>query len=177
MYEETCAIAAACGYLNILQYARENIVDREMKGRVQICCDNTHTYTVTMETPTIPTLLRLSLCNASSMENLDILRLVASFVGPKYYRYFALISKSFHAAYRQEFPNETTTDLNASTVEHAKICRIEFLNRVPYSYYRLSYSAAASGSIPAMQYLRSERMPWDERTCAIAAKNGHLHVL
>ena len=57
----------------------------------------------------------------SPMQNLDLLRLVVSFI-PKHYRFIAVISKRFHAAYIQEFPMDTETMLNAYNVEIAKIC-------------------------------------------------------
>ena len=58
----------------------------------------------------------------SILENMDIFRLVVSFVGAKHYLFIALISQSFHAAYKQAFPKDTETKLNASTAEYAKIC-------------------------------------------------------
>ena len=113
----------------------------------------------------------------SPMENMDILRLVVSFIGPKHYRFMAVISQSFHAAYKQEFPKDKTTKLSASNVECAKICWEEMKMLSTNQQYQMSSSAAAFGSVPAMQYLRSVHCKWDERTCALAAKNGHLNVL
>ena len=88
--------------------------------------------TITMAIPSvvkaIPTVPVVSLSSdtlkspsVSPMQNLDLLRLVVSFL-PKHYRFIAVISKSFHAAYIQEFPKDTGTILNAYNVEIAKIC-------------------------------------------------------
>ena len=60
----------------------------------------------------------ITLSFVSPMENVDVLRLVVSFIGPKHYRFIAVISQSFYTAYAQEFPNDTETELNASTVEY-----------------------------------------------------------
>ena len=112
----------------------------------------------------------------SPMENMDLLRLVVSFL-PKHYRFIAVISKSFHAAYIQEFPKDTGTILNAYNVEIAKICWEELKRPSTRQQYQLSRTAAFYGSLPAMQYLRSMRCYWDEWACAYAATNGHLHIL
>ena len=78
----------------------------------------------------------------SPMDNVDILRLVVSFIGQKHYRFIAIISQSFHSAYAQEFPKDTTTKLNASTIEYAKICWEELKQPVENQQYILSHSAA-----------------------------------
>ena len=54
----------------------------------------------------------------SILENMDIFRLMVSFVGAKHYLFIALISQSFHVAYKQAFPKDTETKLNA----HRRIC-------------------------------------------------------
>ena len=114
----------------------------------------------------------------SPLENVDLLRLVVSLIGRKHYRFIAVISKSFHAAYLQEFPkNTTTTSLNASTAGYARICWEDLKYPSKRQQCKLSYSAARFGSVSAMQYLCSVRCNWDEDTCANAAKNGHLNVL
>ena len=111
------------------------------------------------------------------MENVDLLRLVVSFVGPKHYRFIAMISQKFHAAYTQEFPDDTETELNASTKEYAKICWEDLEYPSVYQQYKLSLSAACFGSLSAMQYLHSVDCDWDENICAFAALIGHLHIL
>ena len=151
----------------------------------EITTMNTHTITTSTYTvPVIPPTLTVSWDDASKpqlvspMENVDILRLVVSFIGPKNYQFIAVISKNFHAAYQQEFPmDSTTTKLNASTIEFAKICWEELKHPLPRQQYRLTDSAARFGSLPAMQYLRSVGCRWDQWTCSNAAQNGHLHIL
>ena len=92
--------------------------------------------------------------------------------GPKQYRFIAMISKKFHTAYVQEFPEDTETMLNASTVEFATICWEE--SRFQYNLFA---SAAFFGSKPVMKYLRSVHCYWNEKTCSYAAKSGRLNVL
>ena len=114
----------------------------------------------------------------SPMDNVDVLRMVVSFIGYKHYRFIAVISQSFHAAYVQEFPNDTETRLDASTEEYAKICWKELKHPISFRLQcRLSSSASAFGSLPAMQYLRSIGCQWNDKTCTYAAMNGHLNVL
>ena len=131
--------------------------------------------------------LPLSSCNAltppqvSPMENLDVLRMVVSFVGNKNYRFVATVSQSFHAAYIQEFPKDRETKVNASTVEFARICWEEMSDLMYYNltnlHRQLICSAAIFGNLPAMQYLRSVGCDWDKKTCESAAENGHLNIL
>ena len=88
----------------------------------------THTRTIAIAAPTETIALAISSdititpLEVSPLENVDVLRLVVSFVGRKQYRFIATISQSFHAAYVQEFPKDKKTVLNASTIEFAKIC-------------------------------------------------------
>jgi hypothetical protein len=58
------------------------------------------------------------------MENLDdlLLATIISFVGCNQYRFVAAISKRLEAAYRNIFPDNKIKYMNASTMEHAKIC-------------------------------------------------------
>ena len=106
--------------------------------------------------------------------NVDILRLVISFIGPKHYRFIAVISQSFHMAYKQEFPNDTETNVNASTVAYAKICWEDFTHHMQC---QLARSAASFGNLAAMKYLHSVGCYLSANTCTKAARNGHLNVL
>ena len=142
-------------------------------------------HTVASAIVSIP--LPLSSCNAltppqvSPMENVDVLRMVVTFVGNKNYRFVATISQSFYAAYIQEFPKDRETKVNASSVKFARICWEEMsdlmYNNLTDLQRRLSCSAAIFGNLPAMQYLRSAGCEWDIWTCERAAKNGHLNIL
>ena len=58
----------------------------------------------------------------SSLDHMDVLQLIISFVGDHQYRFVAAVNQSFRTAYANEFRNETSTYLNTSTVAHAKIC-------------------------------------------------------
>ena len=142
----------------------------------------THTVATVTPTSTAPISLPGSFETVTPprtlpMDNIDVLRLVVSFVGPQHYRFVAIISKSFKAAYAHEFPNDTDTVHDATTVEHAKICWGEMKYPTPRQQRDLSYSEACFGSLPAMQYLRSVGCQWDEETCVYAAWNGHLSIL
>ena len=116
----------------------------------------------------------------SLLEHLDLSLLseIISFIGPKQYRFVAAINKSFRTAYLQAFNHETKTHLNASTLEHAKICFDEMNEATCATFpYDLCTSAARYGNLPVLQYLRSVNSEWDDVTWYYAALNGHLHIL
>ena len=106
-----------------------------------------------------------------------LLKEIISFVGPNQYFFVASIHTKFYNAYRDTFPQQTTTFLNASTIEHAKFCWEEGAKNTEEYQVMLCHSAAAHGNIPALQYLHSMKCKWDARTCSKAARIGHLHVL
>ncbi len=58
----------------------------------------------------------------SPFDHLDVLTHILSFVGNKQFRFIAPVNRRFKEAYLEIFPNQTRTTLNASTLEHAKIC-------------------------------------------------------
>lgn len=90
---------------------------------------------------------------AAVLENLDILYVVLSFVGPKQYRFVAAIDQRFKETYLQMHQNNTETYLNASTIEHATICwnEIDHLNNS--NQHALCASAAAHGNLPSFSVL------------------------
>ncbi|CAB9499976.1 ankyrin repeat protein [Seminavis robusta] len=51
-----------------------------------------------------------------------------------------------------------------------------FRNKKP-SRLHVCNAIAAVGNIMVMQWARQQGFPWNERTCAYAAKNGHLEML
>ena len=112
------------------------------------------------------------------LENDDILRLVLSYVGPKQYRFVAIINKQFKKVYKEIFPKNTRTRLNASTVGHAEICWNEINPRNRnHQESKLCIYAAKHGNLPALQYLHSMNCSWNRATCYCAAMNGHLDIL
>ena len=131
------------------------------------------------------------------MEKLDddnfLLANILSYVGGHQYRFIAVISKRFRAAYDVAFPNDKFTHVNASTMEHAIICvnETKSTNWHPISYRIKSWklasfcnSAVKHGNLEVLQYLRAVRTdffpkgcPMDSTTCTMAAMCGHLHVL
>ncbi len=114
-------------------------------------------------------------------QNLDVLKHVFSFVGQKQYRFVAGVNRCFQEAYLEEFPNEKWTYLNTSTEELARLCwsEIKHPNMHPNIYHQwvLCRSAAAHGKLPSLQFLRSVKCDWNERTCAAAAGTGHLNIV
>ena len=145
----------------------------------------THSRTVTTATPAVvlvPVSLTLS-SNVSTfplvspIENMDVLRLVVSFVGPKHYLFIALISRSFHVAYVQEFPKDKWTKPHALTVEYTNVRCADLKYLSIHQKYRLSCDAARFGNLPAMKHLLAIGCPLDKgRLCPLAAENGHLNT-
>ena len=135
-------------------------------------------------TQSLPELDTLSLADstvsaASVLENMDIVKLIISMVGKNQYCFIALVNQRWKQAYLDVFPRNRTTELNASTEEHARLCW-EDLTGVRNSTYLLTQlcsSAASHGSLPALQFLRSVKCSWDAETCKAAAKKGHFDVL
>ena len=141
-------------------------ITRCSSGMIDVITATMTTHSAPSMTSTKPTISLPSIASTpqlvSPMENVDVLRLVVSFIGPKQYRFIAVISQSFHEAYVREFPNDTATFLNASTVAYTKICWEELKCPSARQQYQLSASAAFFGSLPAMQYLRSVDCDWNE---------------
>ena len=135
--------------------------------------------------------LVLSPCDNNS----DLFPHILSFVGKDQFRFIAAVNRSWKDAYTELFPHKKTI-LNASTVEHAKICWDELGydhssnnencdDDDDDDYYRVGYeeetllcrSAAKHGNLAALQFLRRVKCRWNERTCKRAAQHGHLAVL
>jgi hypothetical protein len=113
-----------------------------------------------------------------SIKDLDDLLLskIISYVGQNQYRFVATLDRRFHKHYAQLFPNDTSTYLNASTLEVAKFCVEELRHdslfgtkfcslelaykRFPWEiFYRLFWicqSAAKLGNLPALDFVLSE---------------------
>ena len=109
-----------------------------------------------------------------------LLSTIINFVGPNQYRFVAGIDQRFHTIYLQTFPANQQTKLNASTLEHARICFGEIPvveSKRTACQRKLCFDAAFHGNLSVLQYLRSVNCEWDESTCAEAARTGHLHVL
>ena len=80
---------------------------------------------------------------------------ILSFVGPNHYYFIAIIDRRFQEAYLQALPNNKTF-INVSTVKHAKLCHQEMKcgNYNKFDLSKLCASAAKSGNLLALQYLR-----------------------
>jgi hypothetical protein len=106
-----------------------------------------------------------------------VLQNILSYIGKNQYRYVAAISKTFHVAYEQLFPNHTKqTYYNASTIERARLCFECPILRHSDSV-TLCNSAVRYGSLVTLQYLRSIHFQWDSTTFDTAAQYGHVHIL
>jgi hypothetical protein len=106
--------------------------------------------------------------------NLGILQHIVLFVGNNQYRFVAAISKDFQSLYLSLFSQSKETNYNVSTVKHAKIsmeCPEVRFNSV------LCNLAARCGSLPSLQFLKSQNFQWDANTTADAAMNGHFELL
>jgi hypothetical protein len=65
------------------------------------------------------------------IENYDLLLLVLSYIGPNQYRFTAGINTKFHEVYQTVYPCNTSTMINASTMELAKLCLEEHRSVIP----------------------------------------------
>ena len=116
---------------------------------------------------------------SSPLDNVDVALLseIISFVGINQYRFVSTVNRTFQRTYFNLFAKNRWTYLNASTVEHAKICWEEIDQNADRTQAGLCVSAAKNGCILALQYLRDVKCLWCSQTCSIAARNGHLNVL
>ena len=121
----------------------------------------------------------------ATLNNIDVLKNVLSFVGEGHYLYVALTSQHFKKTYLEMFQKDHSshaynyTYLIASTEEIATFCSNDIkIGTGNDSYERILFSSAvAYGSLPALKYLRSVRCQWRIATCTEAAKNGRLEIL
>ena len=105
---------------------------------------------------------------------------IVSFIGSNQYRFVAAINRRFHDAYLHAFPDNKETEINASTVSHAKICFEEWgmYSALDEDQRQdLCCSAAKHGSLPALLYLCSVNCVLTEWVSVIAAEHGHLHII
>ena len=129
--------------------------------------------------PSLPSSSSLIILD-SVMENMDILQVIVDFVGPKQYLFVATINRIFHEVHTKVFPNNFTTYPNASSLEIAKNCFDDLVDtscNTKKLQWMLCSSAAKSGNLPALQYLRSIECEWNEATCSNAALYGHYEML
>jgi hypothetical protein len=114
----------------------------------------------------------------SPLDDTNLLQHILSYVGNKQYRFVAPVNQNFRSVYLQLFNNNKSTKINASTIQHAKICIAECNHpTMDATEPLLCNSAARHGSISTLVYLRNNGYAWGESTCAMAAEFGHLRVL
>jgi hypothetical protein len=125
--------------------------------------------------------LNLNKMTESSLEDLNMVMHILSYVGKNQYRFFAAVNHNFHNAYLQLYPNNKRTycyKLQVCTTGRVKFdCTKHSLFGDDMNQYYLCESAARRGNLEALQNLHSLRCRWDVRVCEAAAKNGHLHIL
>jgi hypothetical protein len=117
--------------------------------------------------------------SSSPFENLPVglLSYILSFVGKHQYRFVAMINQNFREVYLNNNEDYQSTYVNASTVELAKFCW-EDRDHLHFHVQRIfCKSAAKHGCLPALQYLLSRDSFCCYDTCAMAARNGHFHVV
>ena len=108
---------------------------------------------------------------------MDALRLIFSFVGPKQYRFIAMVNRCFHETHLATFPGDTTTYLTGSTIKRAEICWLELVRNRSIHECALIASAASHGCMGTIRFLFERGCEWNASTCANAASKGHLHIL
>jgi len=107
----------------------------------------------------------------------DLIEEVFKFLGQGHFLFVAITSRRFHRIYRStcENCNDTGTTMR-SAVE--SISRLQWArsNGCPWDE-RTCACAARNGHLEVLQWSRANGCPWDWRTCDDAARNGHLEVL
>ena len=141
------------------------------------------------------------MATSATMNDLDDLLLshVISYVGRGQFRFVAILNQRFHTIYTETFLNDTSTYLNTSTIELAKICvqehKVEkntfYLTETGYwNFHCLCISAARAGNLSVLKYLLTEGVTiccpkinddkirrTHNQICSHAAKKGRIHIL
>lgn len=125
---------------------------------------------------------------------------IMAYIGHYHFRFVAGVNRTFYMAYTTYASNnsnmtsgtiryynsnnnnhipwidqETLTFYNVSTIQHAKICYEE---TTPPQRCTLCALAAKDGSLHVLKYLVKELdCPWDVQTCSMAGRYGHVHIL
>ncbi len=136
----------------------------------------------------------------------ELLTLVFQFVGPHEFLFLAGTNRQCYSIHQRAFPANKTTRCNVTTLAHAQICldagqiprqcllplwklalennRLGMLYHLRYVYsfdppIQRSYQDAAElGCLQMFQWLTSiSSVPYEERVCSLAAKNGHIPIL
>jgi hypothetical protein len=136
---------------------------------------------------------------SSLLDNVDVLTHITKFIGAGQYRFVAAISRNFRIAYTKSYP-EKTTILDASTMEHTKICWSEsndhnttmshILHLAPYDimddentrtklrHLALCINAAWHGNNEVLQYLIEDMgCCWDYVIAFEADRYGHFDLV
>lgn len=136
----------------------------------------------------------------------ELLTHVFKFVGPQQFLFLAGTNRRFYSIHQRAFPAIQMTRCNVTTLAHAQIClnvggipnryllplwnlalennRLDMLYHLRYVYkldppiHRSFQDAAELGYLHMFQWLTSiSRVPYNERVCSLAAKNGHIPIL
>ena len=109
----------------------------------------------------------------------DIIAEVFKFVGRGHFLFVGGTSRQFHRVYETICRNKndsTVTTTMTSAVESISRLQWARANGCPWNWRTCAY-AAENGHLMVLQWARENGCPWDEDTCTRAAENGHLEVL
>ena len=120
----------------------------------------------------------------SFLGNADILSVVVSFL-PGCYRFVAIINRTFYQAYIKEFPENTTTYLDASSMKMAKFCIADYESTRrkngwtrPHLLSEICAVATKQGNLAVLQYMLSMNCIFSILSiCTCAAKFGQMDIL
>ena len=119
-----------------------------------------------------------------SLENADIVKQVVSFVETGQFRFIASISKTFHEAYTDKFPDDTTSHMDVSTLTLTKFCLDDYLLvantgncRDHQLELQICKSAVKRGDLTVLSYLRSNKCWRNDTPLLHAAQTWNLEVL
>ena len=104
----------------------------------------------------------------------DLIGKVFNFLGNGQFIFVAGTSQQFYRVYQTIYENDNDTTMR-SAVE--SISRLEWAraNDCPWNW-RTCAAAAKSGHLEVLQWARANECPWDDETLAFARENGHNEV-
>ena len=117
----------------------------------------------------------------------DLIEKALKFVGRGNFLFVAATSQQFYRVYERVCENENENDTTETTIPATttkmksaleSVSRLQLAreNGCPWDW-RTCANAAGNGHLGALQWARENECPWDEDTCNSAARNGHLEVL
>lgn len=107
----------------------------------------------------------------------DIIAEVFKFLGSGHFLFVAGTSRQFYQVYETIWENENDTGTTMrSAVE--SISRLQWARANGYPWDEWTCAVAArNGHLEVLQWARANGCPWDANICSLAAGNGHLEVV